>query len=197
MARRDVYIGPSRTVAPSTKQNKNRFFYFIFLLEKEILCRYFACLRRAARGGQKSRNAHKKNNNIRPVVCPPKRNKQMEKTKHTETLVVFDPPVEMIALRAISPNNDTTILTSMLGSKANSSSSLFWALHSAEPLVLVVRRVRRPSKGWIQISRRSSRRSTRAASEVEAEAASFLRLLASLASRRLRSCCSYCKKDKI
>ena len=41
------------------------------------------------------------NNNIRPVVCPPKRNKQMEKTKHTETLVVFDPPVEMIALRAI------------------------------------------------------------------------------------------------
>ena len=43
----------------------------------------------------------KNNNNIRPVVCPPKRNKQMEKTKHTETLVVFDPPVEMIALRAI------------------------------------------------------------------------------------------------
>ena len=60
VARRDVYIGPSRTVAPSTKQKKNRFFYFIFLLEKEILCRYFACLRRAARGGQKSRNAHKK-----------------------------------------------------------------------------------------------------------------------------------------
>lgn len=88
----------------------------------------------------------------------------------------------------------------MLGSWASSSSSLLRPLESEAPLVpvLVVRRVRRPSSGWIQISRLNSRRSILAASEttpddkVEVAADSLRRLLlASLASRRLRSCCSY------
>ena len=89
-------------------------------------------------------------------------------------------------------------LTSILGSWASSSSSLLRILaDSFEPLVLVVRRVRRPSNGWIQISRLSPRLSIRAASDVAAAAASRLRLLlASLASRRFRSCCSYCSWEK-
>ena len=90
----------------------------------------------------------------------------------------------------------------MLGSWANSSSSLFWQLESEAPLapVLVVRRVRRPSNGWIQISRLNSKRSTLAAASLTAdkdEAASLRRwLLVPLASRRLRSCCSYWKRNK-
>jgi hypothetical protein len=93
----------------------------------------------------------------------------------------------------------------MLGSWASSSSSLLRPLESEAPLVpvLVVRRVRRPSSGWIQISRLNSRRSILAASETtpddkEEEAADSLRrlLLASLASRRLRSCCSYWEISK-
>ena len=91
VARRDVYIGPSRTVAPST-QNKNRFFYFIFLLEKEILCRYFACLRRAARGGQKSRNAHKKTTTTSVRWCVHQNGTNKWKRQNTQKLSLSSIP---------------------------------------------------------------------------------------------------------
>ena len=101
VARRDVYIGPSRTVAPST-QNKKTGSSTSFSYSRK---RFSVGISRVCVAPPVVAKSHemptKNNNNIRPVVCPPKRNKQMEKTKHTETLVVFDPPVEMIALRAI------------------------------------------------------------------------------------------------
>ena len=101
VARRDVYIGPSRTVAPST-QNKKTGSSTSFSYSRK---RFSVGISRVCVAPPVVAKSHemptKNNNNIRPVVCPPKRNKQMEKTKYTETLVVFDPPVEMIALRAI------------------------------------------------------------------------------------------------
>ena len=102
VARRDVYIGPSRTVAPST-QNKKTGSSTSFSYSRK---RFSVGISRVCVAPPVVAKSHEmptkqNNNNIRPVVCPPKRNKQMEKTKHTETLVVFDPPVEMIALRAI------------------------------------------------------------------------------------------------